>query len=478
MAIRFKSCGVHSAAVLVAVLLTAVCGPGARTAFAQAQLSADDRDALRDRVRARYDIVTLGDGIGLVPKTRTGDVRLIELTDGTVRVNGAIVTGRELRDRLGADADLVVRLSFLDPADRRQVLEAERPPAPEVEAPRAPEAPPAPEPPPAPEARPRRDRSTMYRRGDTVRITGRLHIQEDELVTGDVVMIAGAVRVDGIVRGDVVVVAGGLELGRTAEVEGETTVVAGRIRREPGARVSGRVNEILIGPPDFDIHFGRMGPIPWWYWPWHPFARMTRLMFTLMRLALVGLVATLVLFVAPRAIDRIGDRVAADPVKSGIAGVLAQLLFVPVLVVTCVILAISIIGIPLLLLVPFAVVGALFALLVGFTGAAYRLGVWVQRRFGAGEPRPLLALWTGLLVALALTLSARFVGLGGPMTDMFAVFLAVVGFLAEYLVWTVGLGGAILARFSGRRAAPPATPAVVAPSDLTSLPEPGSPSTL
>ncbi len=425
--------------------------------------SADDRAALREQVRARYDVVALGEGVGLVPKGRAGDVRLIELTDGTVRVNGTIVTGRELRERLGPDADLIARLSFLGPAERGALVEPTV--TPPIEAPRPPE------PERESEARRQRERSAMYRRGDTVKITGRLHIREDELVTGDVVMIAGSVRVDGIVRGDVVVVGGVLELGPTAEVEGETTVVAGSIRRDPGAHVSGRVNEIAIGGPDFNVPRSRVVPF-WWYRPWQPVARMTRLAFTLLRLVLVGFIATLILFVAPHAIERIGTRVAADPIKSGLAGVLAQLLFVPVLVVTCVILAISIIGIPLLLLVPFAIVAALFVVVMGFTGAVVRIGDRVQGRLGSTAERPFLALWTGLVAAVGLTLAARVVGLGGGLFEGFAMVLAITGFIVEYLVWTVGLGGAILARFGSRRAAPPA---VVPPTPSAPLAEPAPP---
>ena len=56
-------------------------------------------------------------------------------------IDGTPVTGRELRDRIGDDADVVGQLSFLDMAARRQMF-------PEVPAaPRPPEAPAAPAPP-------------------------------------------------------------------------------------------------------------------------------------------------------------------------------------------------------------------------------------------------------------------------------------------------------------------------------------------
>ena len=56
----------------------------------------------------------------------------------------------------------------------------------------------------------------------------------------------------------------------------------------------------------------------------------------------------------------------------------------PVLVLTCVVLAISIVGIPLLLLMPFVVLLFLILALVGFTGTALAIGEWARRRFSLG----------------------------------------------------------------------------------------------
>ena len=102
---------------------------------AWAQSRPEERRALREQLERKYDLVPLTDGVGLRPKAR-GDVRLVEVTAGTVAINGDVVTGRELRDRLGADADAVLRLSYLSTDELREVA---APPAP------AP-APPAPEP--------------------------------------------------------------------------------------------------------------------------------------------------------------------------------------------------------------------------------------------------------------------------------------------------------------------------------------------
>ena len=103
----------------------------------------------------------------------------------------------------------------------------------------------------------------------------------------------------------------------------------------------------------------------------YPVARLTG---TLVRIALLALLTALVLFVARQPVEQIADRVAADPLKSWFVGFLAEMLFLPVLILTAVVLAISIVGIPLLVLIPVAIVAALVAMLVGFTAVAYHIG--------------------------------------------------------------------------------------------------------
>ena len=94
----------------------------------------DASAALRERVQLRYNVVPIANGIALSPKEPDGDVRLIEVSD-TIAVNGTVVTGAELRDLLGRDADLVLQLSYMD-REARQTLVP--PPAAPVEPEREP----------------------------------------------------------------------------------------------------------------------------------------------------------------------------------------------------------------------------------------------------------------------------------------------------------------------------------------------------
>ena len=211
-----------------------------------------------------------------------------------------------------------------------------------------------------------------------VRVGGSITVAEDEHVTGAVVAVAGSVTVNGRVNEDVVAVGGNVRLGRRAEVRGDVVVVGGTIEREPGAVVHGKVSEVAFMIPGLHIRPNWNA----WSFPWFDSGqwRAFRLFASLVRMALFALLATLILLLAPGAVQRVEMAVTTQFWKSALVGLLAQLFFVPVLVLTVVVLAVSIIGIPLLVLVPFGILAFFVALLLGLTGAASGLARVIQNR--------------------------------------------------------------------------------------------------
>ena len=454
---------VLAAGLLLCLVCPAAAAPGA--AGVPAVASAQDesgREPLRDAVRARFRVLEVTGGVVLVPRTPRAGVESVELRNGTVAINGTEVTGAELRRRLGRDADTVIELSYLEPPDRQRLLFGEQrpseaaPPSPPSVIPPVPEAAPRrlPEaPPPAPDR--------VYRRQTEgrVRIGGDLRVEEDEQVDGPVVAVLGSVYVNGRVTDAVVAVGGGVSLGPKAEVSGDVTAVGGGVSRDPNAAVGGQINSV-----QFDWPRIRVRPLEWWpfsvpaVWdrqPWHGF----RLMGTLLRMALFALLAVLATLLLPGPVARIRDSVRFEPWKCALAGLFAQLLFVPLLVVGIIVLVISIVGIPLLVLVPFVLLAFFLALLLGFTGAASAFAGAVVDRSRSSLPGALGMLAVGLALIWGLTVVGRVVSLaGGPVTWIAALFL-VTGFLVEYAAWTMGLGGALLTRFGrSHRGAVPVTP--------------------
>jgi hypothetical protein len=424
-------------------LVLALALVGALAAGASAgQPSADEQQALRARIEAGYDVVPLSDGVALRPKTRRSDVRLVEITD-TIAINGSPVTGLELRDRLGEDADVILKLSYLDPAARRALFERggsapgaapETTPPPVVD-------PPAPPDPPAREVR--RDRSG----GDRVRIFGNVRVDEGETIDGQAVAVMGSVRVDGEVGDQVVAVLGSVDLGPNAVVDGDVVSVGGRVNRSPGARIRGSVTEVALGSGV------GVAAVPWMaglhgFDSLGPWSAVPRLVGTIFRLVLLLLFTGLALVVARSAVERAGQRASDDPVKSTLVGIVAQILVLPLFILTAIVLALTIVGIPLLILLPFAALGLLLLALVGFTGTAGTIGGRVRRRFNWGAQSEFADVAVGLLTILLPLLVARLLALAGWWSGPFVFLLVGVGLVIEYLAWSCGFGAVLTNEFT------------------------------
>lgn len=440
------------------VLLLALAVPvDASAQGAAAERQVQETAQLKARVEQYYRVAIVRDGIVLVPRAESSSVRSIEITSDAVLVDGEPVTGGELRDRLPRDAAAISRLSLLDAAARRSLF---APPAPAPPAAPAPppvvEAPAPPSPPEAP-ADEWVERQRYARGGARIRVGGDIWVKEDEWIGDAVVAVLGAARVDGRVDGDVVAVGGGVTLGPKAVIRGDVVSVGGGVERAVGARVGGQINEVRFGAPSFSPHI-RFWPRPDWAWFGTSFGATSDLIATLARMGILALLVVGLATILPVQVRRIGDHVAAEPWRAGFVGLAAQLLFVPLLVITVLVLAVSIIGIPLLLLVPFGVLAFLFAFLLGFAGTAGALGHAVSRRFGGSALNLVLAALVGLAVIWALTAISRFAGIAGlPVRVVLSVVL-VTGFIVEYVAWTVGLGGVLISRFGRKDTYPAPSP--------------------
>ena len=389
-------------------------------AYAQAPAPMPD---LQTQLRERFDVVPLQRGVALVPRDGSSSVRMIQVVDGVVSIDGETLTGAQLRDRLGADADRVLQLSYLTVDQQRTLAGAST---------AAPPAPAGVSPPPTPPPVQR----TEVDRGDRVRFGGPVSVGRNERIEGDVTALGGPVA-----------------LGPEAIVRGDVNAIGGPLSRAPGAQVMGDINEVG----------GRSGGGFSRRWIFRDlfgtfWSRVGSLAATVLRLTVLLLVALIVVAFGRPAVERIAARTAASPLRSGLIGLTAEILFIPVLVLTVVVLAVSIVGIPLLALVPFAILLLMLVALVGFVGLAYHVGTWVAGRFGRTAPAAYGAVAIGVLAIGAMTLLAKVAALAGGF--VIGAPLAGIGYLVEFAAWTVGLGAAILhwyqnqTRFGTRRTAP------------------------
>ncbi len=169
-----------------------------------------------------------------------------------------------------------------------------------------------------------------------------------------------------------------------------------------------------------------------------------------LRVGLLLVVAFLVLLLAPDRVRAVAAVVRTQPWRSGLVGLLAQVLFFPAFLLVVVVLLVSVIGIPLVLVVPpLMVIALVIFFLLGYAAVALAAGRIVERRFDKRYP-PFALVLLGILLIEGWSLAGEFLmALPGPI-KMTAFLALAFGFLVQYVAWTVGLG-AVLGELSERR---------------------------
>lgn len=451
---------------------------------------------LRRQLENRYEVLALRDGLLLRPRAERSGVRSIEVSGTSIAVNGERVSDSVLRAWLGEDAGPLLDLLALPAAERRALFELSAPgvgATPEAgstpptgtgesagstgpteltddavaELPAVPAEPGAPVPPELPETPSRSDdeeedsdSSANVRIGTLVRFAGSARVDADEeaeqvVVIGgaatvdgsvqqEVTAIGGRVTVNGRVGGDVISVGGSVHLGPKAEVGGDVTSVGGTVEREPGAKVHGQINQAAgFGPR---IHIGGDHDFDDWPW-WTPFAGAMRLMWSILTLAIFALLVAVTVVVARDPVARVEAKLAGEFWQSGLAGFLAQLLFIPLFVLVTVVLMVSIVGIPLLVLYPFLFLALILGGLIGFSAFALWVGRLVERRFDRHFGSVVATALVGLFAIEICRIIGRLLAIGHGPLDVFGWFFSITGFLLSYVAWTVGFGAVILTRF-------------------------------
>jgi len=265
----------------------------------------------------------------------------------------------------------------------------------------------------------------------------------------------------------VVAVLGSVVLGPKAVVRGDVVSVGGSVRRETGAEVRGAITEVALGDAGLRIHgpdidwFGGWGPFGYWFGPW---GATSRLIGTVFRMGLLFLIAAILVVLARRPVESAAARVSDNPAKAFLVGLLALILSGPVLLLTCIVLAITIIGIPVIfVLMPAVLLAAVLVALVGFAGTAFAVGGWARRRFGATAPSTFGDVAIGIVVLLLPLLFGRMLGVAGWPVAPIAMLFVVAGIGLEFLAWMCGFGAVLSNVFSGWQAKRAARTTAVAP---------------
>jgi hypothetical protein len=472
------------AGLLLSALLPAAAQNRSHPAAAPAGLS-PERAQLRQTILGLYEVLPMRGGLLLKPHASKVGVKTIELTDGSIAINGETTPPSVVRAWLVADAPPVLELADLPPAERRQLFglpteggTASAPPAaaspkPAAEAPQADsednskdksedtEAANTPTPPESPE--PPSPPTTAVSIGPRVRVGGSTRVEANEVaesvvavggqvhvdgeVERDVAAVGGSAWINGKVGGGVTAVAGSVHLGPKAEVGGDVTSVLGHIHADPQAKIHGAKTEVSPGDvvlggrhgDRYDYHVG-------------PFFGTASFFWTILWILLKILLVCFTLLVARPRIEHLERRLLAQPWESGGVGLLSVVAFVPALVLATVLTCCL-----FLVLYPVVFVVVFVVWLLGYTTVVYRIGRWSESRFGwrsAGNP------YLAALIGMAWLESLRIVGAflridDGPFS-LFGVMIGGAGRVVVFCAMIFGIGVVLLDRFSkGWRRVPP-----------------------
>jgi hypothetical protein len=301
--------------------------------------------------------------------------------------------------------------------------------------------------------------------GSRIGLSG-LTVPVGQVVEGDVVAPFGDVRVDGEVKGDVTVGKGDLIVGPNAVIHGDAVVNGGGRLLNQGGRIHGemRINggeepaAAAEARPGVEHAMGIRGGRSWL----GSFGEGVQgLISTLVfGLILAGIGSALIFYALPQ-LERVSYVVRSGTLRAGGVGLAANFLSLPAFVVGMVALAVTIVGIPLILLyIPLFWVAVMAAAAFGIVAVAHAIGERTAERGGSYESSKRNAYsytYTGLAVLLAPQLVAHLL----EMT----VFLGWLGDLLQLLggllLWaaaTVGFGAVFLTR-AGTRTGWPWKPA-------------------
>jgi hypothetical protein len=309
------------------------------------------------------------------------------------------------------------------------------------------------------------------RESERVVATGDRTIGVDEVVSG-VVVVGGDLRVRGEVRGDAVVVNGDLILESTGSILGDALVTDGRLINQ-GGRIRGEMRTVdTRGDPGLRAEpAGERAAVATGRAREGGTARAERRAtgFRASRLArgfagvvstvalglvLAGIGATLVFYGRPY-LENVSDTVRGATVRSGATGLAASFLVIPAFVVLIVALAVSIIGIPFLLvavpLYPLALVGAA---VFGLLGVCHAIGERTAEQsrdgFDFRYRNSYAYLFTGLGMLMMPLVAAHLITMTGFL-GFIGTLLKVVTWLAIWFASTIGFGAVILSRAGTQR---------------------------
>jgi len=286
---------------------------------------------------------------------------------------------------------------------------------------------------------------------DIVKFGESVFVAKDEFVRGDLVVFGGNAMIEGRVGGNVVVIGGNIRARSGSVIKGDAVVIGGMLDEDDDIVIAG---ERVVINDFFPVNS---------LWMFSPEGRVFKFVFMLVGLFVQLVLAYLVLLFLRVRILKSEEHLSANYLKNFGVGVLSAIIAFFGLIVLSVLLAITIIGIPLAVLLWISCAGIL---IFAWTVFALSLGRLVAKRLQIQSDSVFLMVLIGAVVinlpsVIALGLGFGIPGLLAPLSLSFTVLgLFIAGF-----AHLAGIGALILSRFgsrplvAGAESPPPAPPA-------------------
>ena len=266
---------------------------------------------------------------------------------------------------------------------------------------------------------------------DLVRFGEDIHIPYYQLIRGNVVIVGGNLRIDGKIMGDVVNIFGRTTLSSSAIVNGEVVTIMGSLARSDDAVIGGET--VLVG--------GESCPVTFW-----PFARfgtgIVRVMGRVVAFVVMALLLLIVVYFLRDRMKRASTLVFGSFLKSLGVGFLVVFVGTILVLVVAVILAITIVGIPVSILLILSIVALI---VMGYFVSALSLGEFLCTRLNIQTDSPILQSLIGLFALALLGLIAG-VMFFNPFLMPVRVLLKSVGAFINFLAVLAGVGAFVLSR--------------------------------
>jgi hypothetical protein len=266
--------------------------------------------------------------------------------------------------------------------------------------------------------------------GDLVVLAGEATIEEGALIQGNLVVIGGGLRLDGEALGSAVVIGGSASLGAASSVGRDLVALGGSFQRAEGSRIAGDIITNLSitteGPPRATaVPSATIPPDPDFRVDFGPIGTFAGVLFQAFALGVVAMLLSA--FLRPQ-LDRVAQAVEAQPFAAGSLGLLTVIL-APFAIV---LMAITLILIPLALAAAFLLV---LAWLFGVVALGHVVGERLTRAMNRNWEPVLTAGFGAFIVGIVLGTSNQ---------------IPCVGWLASALIGLVGLGAATMTLFGTR----------------------------